>query len=239
MNIAIVLAGGTGTRLGEQRPKQYIEVNGKPIIGYCLDTLFADENLDAVQIVADPVWQTYIEDYIEQKIAAKEYADSKWKGFSVPGTTRQLSIWNALQDICAFAPARACVMIHDAARPLLSHSLIARCFQCLRGHDGVLPVLPMKDTVYYSEGGNGVTSLLDRDRLYAGQAPEVFRLAGYYAANQILLPDRILDIHGSSEPAVMAGMDIAMTEGDERNFKITTKEDLRRFREMLRERGTI
>lgn len=63
----------------------------------------------------------------------------------------------------------------------------------------------------------------------AGQAPELFRLGKYYEANLRLLPERIRHIHGSAEPAVLAGMDIAMIPGDEKNFKITTKADLERF----------
>ena len=125
------------------------------------------------------------------------------------------------------------MLIHDAARPLLSEKLIADCFDALSGHDGVIPVLPVRDTVYYSKDGKSIASLLERSRIFAGQAPEVFRLGEYYEANVGLLPDEILKINGSTEPAVMAGMDIAMILGDEDNFKITTKTDLERFRQKI------
>ncbi len=75
--------------------------------------------------------------------------------------------------------------------------------------------------------------MLDRSRIYAGQAPEVFKLGVYYEANIRLLPDQILKINGSTEPAVMAGMDVVMIPGYESNFKITTKEDLERFKEIM------
>ena len=106
----------------------------------------------------------------------------------------------------------------------------------MQGHDGIMPVLTMKDTVYLSEDGNRVTSLLDRERIFAGQAPEVFRLGVYFDANKVLIPDKILSIKGSTEPAVMAGLDIVMIAGDEGNFKITTKEDLDRFTNVLIQR---
>ena len=122
------------------------------------------------------------------------------------------------------------VLIHDAARPLLSAEQIVDCLDAAREHDGVIPVLMMKDTVYSSEDGLTITSLLNRSQIYAGQAPEVFRLGVYYEANKRLLPDAILRINGSTEPAVMAGLDIAMIPGDEGNFKITTRTDLERFR---------
>ena len=77
--------------------------------------------------------------------------------------------------------------------------------------------------------------MLNRNEIYAGQAPEVFRLRKYYEANQRLLPDKILQINGATEPAIMAGMDIAMIPGDERNFKITTKTDLENFNRIVEE----
>lgn len=126
---------------------------------------------------------------------------------------------------------RGSVLVHDAARPLLSEGLIARCVEGAKGHAGAMPVLPMKDTVYLSNDGVSVSEFLDRSRIFAGQAPELFDIEKYYAANVRLLPDKIMSINGSTEPAVMAGMDIAMVTGDENNFKITTMADLERFKQ--------
>ena len=116
---------------------------------------------------------------------------------------------------------------------MLSAEIIADCLDGALDHDGAMPVLPMKDTVYYSRSGNVVDRLLDRSTIYAGQAPEVFLLGRYYEANRSLLPGRIWEINGSTEPAVLAGMDIAMIPGDEKNFKITTMADLERFRSII------
>ncbi|MBR5765493.1 MAG: 2-C-methyl-D-erythritol 4-phosphate cytidylyltransferase, partial [Lachnospiraceae bacterium] len=91
---------------------------------------------------------------------------------------------------------------------------------------------PMKDTVYLSEDGKGITGLLDRKSVYAGQAPELFKLKAYYEANKRLLPDDILKINGASEPAVMAGMKIAMIPGDETNVKVTSALDLEKYIEL-------
>ena len=225
MNIALILSGGTGTRLGADIPKQYIEVNGRPIIGWSIRQLSAHPKIDGIQIVADALWQDSIKTWLEA-----EDGNRKFRGFSSPGANRQLSIWNGLQDIRRYASDEDLVLIHDAARPMLSEDLISDCLDAAAGHDGVLPVLPMKDTVYASRDGKQVTSLLNRSEIFAGQAPEVFVLGKYYEANKVLLPERILNINGSTEPAIMAGMDIAMISGDEGNFKITTAEDLERFR---------
>ena len=125
------------------------------------------------------------------------------------------------------------MLIHDAARPCLSEALITACIDALDGHDGALPVLPMKDTVYLSRDGKSVSSLLNRQEIFAGQAPELFVLGKYYEANERLFPQKILQVNGSTEPAILAGMDIAMIPGDEGNYKITTKADLERFRECI------
>lgn len=234
MNIALILSGGIGTRLGTERPKQYIEVYGKPIIFYCIECILQHPLMDAVQIVADPVWHGYIEKWLSQ---IDTDIRRKFKGFVRPGNTRQLSVYNGLEAAIDYADAADYVFIHDAVRPMLTVKQITDCLEAARGHDGVLPVLPMKDTVYSSINGKTVASLLNRKEIYAGQAPEVFQLGKYYEANKRLLPDEILKINGSTEPAVMAGMDIVMINGDEGNFKITTKADLERFRSIIEERN--
>ena len=80
--------------------------------------------------------------------------------------------------------------------------------------------------------------LLEREKVFAGQAPEVFDFEKYYEANVRLFPDGLQKIRGSTEPAVLAGMDVIMIPGDEKNYKITTKGDLERFRKEKEERGT-
>jgi len=243
MNIALILSGGTGTRLGADIPKQYIEVQGRPILLFALERLLNHNGIDALWIVAAREWQDTIAGWLSRMSggsgpAANTYCGigkGKFRGFSLPGANRQLSILNGLEDIRKFADEDDWVLIHDAARPMLSSGLITEILNAAKGHDGAIPVLPMKDTVYASRDGRRITSLLDRSSIYAGQAPEVFRLGKYDEANRSLLPDAILKINGSTEPAVMAGMDIAMILGEEGNFKITTEADLEKFRKIAAE----
>ncbi|MCI9382147.1 MAG: 2-C-methyl-D-erythritol 4-phosphate cytidylyltransferase [Dorea sp.] len=227
MIIALILSGGTGQRLGSDIPKQYIDVEGRPVISYSIESLFRHERIDSIHIVAEPVWQERIREWL-----SADGFDQKFRGFSVPGENRQLSILHGLEDIRMYAEDTDYVFIHDAARPLLQERLITDCIDHVSGHDGVLPVLPMKDTVYSSTDGKTISALLKRSEIYAGQAPELFCLGVYHEANLRLLPERILQVNGSTEPAVMAGLDIVMIPGDEENFKITTKEDLERFRKI-------
>lgn len=248
MVTAIVLAGGVGLRLGGDIPKQYLRVNEKMIITYALETLFASERIGAVRIVAAKEWQGDILEDLDRFGVRKE----KLVGFSAPGQTRQYSIWNAMQDILASdvkicadgervanteSAATNAVFVHDAARPLLSAGMIDALVREIAdgGHDGAMPVLPMKDTVYLSEDGKCVSQLLNRSQIFAGQAPEIFVFDKYYAANDSLdRQDTLKNINGSTEPAILAGMDVAMIPGDEKNFKITTQADLLRFQELIR-----
>ena len=155
----------------------------------------------------------------------------------MPGENRQLSIFHGIEDIRLYAGEESLLFIHDAARPFLSRKQITDCLDAAPGYDGVLPVLPMKDTVYESRDGKTISALLNRSQIYAGQAPEVFRLGAYYQANKRLLPDNILKINGSTEPAILAGLSIAMIPGDEDNFKVTTAADLERFRRLAEGEG--
>ena len=230
MNIALILSGGTGSRVGGDIPKQYTKACGRMLIAFCLN-MFADhKKIDAVWIVAAPEWQDRITKECERLGIDTEVI----KGFSLPGKTRQLSILNGLRDIDSYVKETdskidPVVIIHDAARPNLTPEYLDKCLDAVEGYDGVMPVLPMKDTVYYSEDGKKVDKLLDRSRIYAGQAPELYRLSKYLPANERLMPDEIMKINGSTEPAVMAGLKVAMIPGDENNYKITTKKDLDRF----------
>lgn len=224
MNIALVLAGGTGSRVGGDVPKQYVLAAGKPVISYCMETLTNHEEIDAIQIVADRRWQEFILEHVPK---------DKLRGFSSEGENRQMSILHGLEDIRKYASDEDWVLVHDAARPMVRAEQIHDCLAAAFGHDGVIPVLPMKDTVYSSQDGKTISSLLDRSRIFAGQAPELFQLGVYYKANIRLLPDQIKKINGSTEPAILAGCDMAMIPGEEENFKITTGEDLRRFRRLV------
>ena len=225
MNYAIILSGGVGARIGLDIPKQYYDVQGKPIIEYVFKAIEKSSLIDGFIVVAAEEWQEYIKEHLPSRL--------NFLGFALPGENRQLSIYNGLLVLKQTAKQDDIVLIQDAARPNTSERLFKECFTLSGDEDGAMPVLPMKDTVYYSEKGDRVDSLLKRSCIYAGQAPEVFVLEKYYQANKALAMEQMRKINGSTEPAIMAGMDIAMIPGDERNFKITTRADLERFEEVL------
>lgn len=234
MVIALILSGGTGRRMGTDIPKQYIKVGGRPVISWCMECLAGHAGIDAIQIVAEEMWRDTILECMDGSRGSVKF-QNKFRGFSDPGENRQLSILHGLEDIREYAADADYILIHDAARPMLSARQVAECMAAVSGHDGVIPVLPMKDTVYLSKDGRTITSLLSRNQIYAGQAPELFALGKYYEANKTMTMEKIMQINGSTEPAVMAGMDIAMIPGEERNFKITTMADLERFEKIVGE----
>ena len=228
MNRTVILAGGAGTRMGGCVPKQFINVNGKPLLQYSLEAVRDCECAGEVWIVAGEPWRGAV-----QRMIKEAGISSRFRGFYDPGPERQVSVMNALTELMKEETAEnSYVMVHDGARPLVSGELIRRCFEAAAGRDGAVPVLPVRDTVYRMEDGR-LSGLLKRDQLAAGQAPEVFRLKPYYDANLALMPDQIMRIRGSAEPAVLAGMDIVVIPADERNIKITTQEDLAYLRYLL------
>lgn len=225
MKALIMLSGGVGSRLGSDIPKQYIEVGGKKIISYSLETFMKRGDIDVfITVVADE-WKSEIEKY---------FKDCKGKIlYAQPGETRQFSIYNALKAAQGVLSDNDVVIIHDAARPLVPNDLIDRCFNACMEHDGALPVIGVKDTIYMSNDGENITSLLDRNTLFAGQAPESFLFGKYLAAHESFSYSEIAAIKGSTEIAYKCGMDVVLVKGDEMNFKITTVDDLKTFETIM------
>ena len=218
MAIAIILSGGAGLRASTDIPKQYIEVNNTPVIADSIGVFERHEDISKYVIVAADEWTDYI----------MKFTGEKFIGFAPAGKTRQLSILNGLKALSNIASDDDTIIIHDAARPFVSSETITALVNACKMHDGAMPALPVKDTMYIRKGDK-VHSLIDRDTIISGQAPEAFLYKKYLNANEVLLPEKILSIKGSTEPAFMAGMDVAVIDGDENNFKITTKQDLVRY----------
>ena len=233
----ILLSGGVGARLGASTPKQYIEVNGKPILEYTLNAVKTWKAMDSLIIVADKQWWEYIEALVD-RVYCDEHKVT-FLGFAESGKNRQLSIYNALTAIKDYMSPDGMVMIHDGVRPCLSPEIIERCDDvmntCNPGQsrsDGVMPYLEVKDTVYVKDDNGNISGMLNRGSLAAGQTPEFFDYWKYLKANENLSEKEMMLIHGSTESAVKAGLKITLVPGEESNFKITTPEDLERFRQI-------
>lgn len=219
MNTAIILAGGMGTRLGGNIPKQYLEVGNKPIITYCLEKFEVNQLIDEIVIVAAEEWRVFILENIPHI--------GKFKCFAPAGSSRQHSIVNGMR---AASSQTEKIIIHDAVRPNVSDDTITQCILGLDKYDGVMPVLPVKDTIYYSQTGMQITSLLNRDQLFAGQAPESFLFNKYLDIHNGMTEAQLSLVRGSSEIAYRHGLKIKLIHGDEHNYKITTMADLEKYK---------
>ena len=225
MVYALILSGGKGIRLGNDRPKQYIEVGNKPIIGYSLDTIQSVNTVDGIVIVADEGWQDYINEYLT------ENSISKFLKYAPAGKSRTHSILNGMLELeKAGADSNSIVIVHDAARPNITNGLINNCITELEHSDCAIPVLPVKDTIYMSADRKSISSLLNRNHLWAGQAPESARLGKYLSLIRDLSDDELSAISGTSAIVFEKGFKVSLFSGDEHNYKITTLADLEKFR---------
>ena len=217
--------------MGASIPKQYIEVDGKPVIWYCLKTFFENPLIDSVVIGRAEEWAEYVEEQVRSVMTDKPVY------YSLPGETRQYSIFNALMEAEKHgAEEDDIVIVHDAARPLVSDAIINSCLLGCHEADGTLPVIPVKDTLYQSVDGENITSLLKRDELFAGQAPEAFVFGKYLHLHKEMPHKELLSINGSTEIAYKGGLHVKLIKGDEMNFKITTPEDLSNFESIINQR---
>ena len=216
INAGLVLAGGMGLRLpGHGRPKQFVEAGGKPLIMHCLQAFGQCPGIALVCVVAAEEWRHMLGDYI----------------FAAPGKSRQHSIYNGLLALERRSPAR--VVIHDAARPLVTVEDIAGVIRASHGHDGATPALAVTDTMYRSIDGGTISEALSRDGLFAGQTPECYAFLKYLRIHKQASDEELSSARGSSELAVRHGLRIAICKGNPGNFKVTTAADLERFRGMV------
>ena len=210
---ALIVAAGRGTRAGEGLPKQYRPLRGQPVLAHTLRALLAHKAVGAVQVVIHP-----------DDISLYEAATAGIAGLLPPvfgGETRSESVLNGLEALAKAAPGF--VLIHDAARPFLPLHVIDNLLVALRSHRGAFPALPVVDALWH--GANGLAKApRSRGGLYRAQTPQAFHFADILAAH-----------HSATAPADddvalahASGMEVAIVQGDEANFKLTTREDFTR-----------
>lgn len=232
-NIALVLSGGTGSRMGADVPKQYQQISGKPVLVYTLERLQACGAVDGVLAVASPPWADTILQW------RREFSLTKLLDIAPAGADRQLSIRSGLLAAQAFMDEspEAGVIIQDAVRPLASVSLLARLVETLQEAPCVLPVLPVTDTTYTSGDGRWVEGLLERSTLYGGQAPEAFHYWPYLALYRDTPEETLSAMSGSCQLPYSAGWRVKMIPGERENIKITYAADLKICKLLLEEEG--
>lgn len=228
MNIAIILSGGVGTRMGANIPKQYIMVGEKPVIIYSIEKFVDSGSIDAYIIALDNQWKDFVDSYIRKMSINVPIM------YSTPGETREHTIYNALK--CAKQNGYAeddIVIIHDAVRPLVSKHVIDDCLNGCAHYDAAIATIDVKDTIYMSTADNCITDVPKRNTLHAGQTPEAFKLGKYLKIHDERSYEEICAVTGGAEFAFRCGLKVYLSRGEEINFKLTTPEDLQRFEQIV------
>jgi 2-C-methyl-D-erythritol 4-phosphate cytidylyltransferase len=210
---ALIAAAGSGERLGIDRPKAFAALGGRPLLAESIDRLDRCELVDAIVVAAPPGWEE------PSILLAEELAVSKVVACVTGGATRAESVAAALAEV----PDEALVvLVHDAARPLLDDAVVERLLAPLgEGYDGVVPVLPVPDTLKRVHDGV-VAETVDRDGLVAAQTPQAFLAPALRRAF-------VGDISGATDCASLVertGGRVAVVDGDPRLLKVTSPVDL-------------
>lgn len=221
MNIAIILAGGKGTRMGMvDQPKQFIDIYGKPIVVHTLEAFDIHENIDAIAVVCLKEWHDDI------RIWTRKYELNKVKWIVEGGETRQESVFNGLKAIASEITSEDIVVIHDAARPLISHRIITDNIEAATKHGAVDTVIPASDTIIQSKDNETIASIPIRSELYLGQTPQSFKYSIIWEAHKNANEETLQYATDDCRLVLSYGKDVHLVNGDKLNFKITTMEDL-------------
>lgn len=214
---AVVPAAGVGHRMGGARPKQYLPLNGRPVIEHTLEILLACQRIEGIYLSISPEdeWWDDVSLGDHPKI---HLADG--------GTERCHSVYNALRLLQQTAAAEDWVLVHDAARPCLRLEDLNHLIDSVKGHPvGGLLGVPVRDTMKRIESGGGVLQTVARDGLWHAQTPQMFRLEALsQALEQAIASGRTVTDDASAME--LTGARPHMIEGHADNIKITRPEDL-------------
>jgi len=213
---AILAAAGSGERLGLDRPKAFAPLNDRPLVTEPIERLDASEWIEGIVIAAPSGWE---EPCI---LVAEEVAAGKVAKAVTGGATRAESVGAALAEVPDEATV---VLVHDAARPLVTDEVIERVITALAdGWDGAVPTLPIADTVKRLDG-NAVTETLDRETLVMAQTPQAFVAPALRDAFSTLQQTVTKSTDCASLVEANGGR-VRAVEGDPRLLKVTTPRDL-------------
>jgi 2-C-methyl-D-erythritol 4-phosphate cytidylyltransferase len=220
---AVLVAAGTGERLAAERPKAFVGLGGRPLLAESLERLDRSPWVDAIVVAAPPGWEE------PAILVAEELVASKVSSVVPGGATRAESVRAAVDEVANDALV---VLVHDAARPLVDDLVVERVLAPLaEGVDGVVPVIPLADTVKRVEQGL-VVETVDRGSLVAAQTPQAFLADVLRAA----LGGDLADATDCASLVERRGGRIRVVDGDPRLVKVTTLADLNLVERLLHER---
>ena len=223
-NIAVILAGGIGSRVGGETPKQLLPLaDGRSILEHSIDAFELAPDIDEIAVVMHPEHISSL-----QKLCQNNH----WQKLTkiIPGgAERWESSWHAVEMYIKSAKLGGCVslLLHDAARPYVSQRIIADVCQALESHEAVTVAVPSTDTIYITDR-NRLTSMPSRETVWRAQTPQAFRLSTIAEAFERALREG--NIAATDDVGIvyryMPETPVFIVPGEEQNRKITYKEDL-------------
>lgn len=216
---AIVLAGGSGKRMGTRVHKQYLLMGGKPVLYYSLKAFQDSDFIDEIVLVAGKGEEEYCRNEIVEK-----YGLTKVRKITAGGRERYESVWNGIKE----SSDRGYIYIHDGARPFVDSEIISRAYECVAEAKACAAGMPAKDTIKVVDESGLVTDTPDRSRLWTVQTPQVFDAGMIKRAYSMLMEKGNITV--TDDAMVVEQMlehPVKMFLGSYENIKITTPEDLK------------
>lgn len=228
MNIALIIAGGVGARMGQDIPKQFINVYDKPVIVYTMEAFQKNESIDAIEIVCIEGWHEMLYAY------ARQFGISKLENVVPGGKNGQDSIRNGLYDIASrHHDDDDIVLIHDAIRPMLSNEIIDDNIKVCREKGNAVTVLPCNAAMLKTFDGIETEEQVPRDNLKETQTPQTFYLKEIVETHKEALAKGITNTVASCTLYIELGKKLYLAKGSEKNLKLTTTEDIEIFKALL------
>lgn len=216
-NIAIILAGGSGNRMGGEMPKQFLPLCGKTVLEHSVDAFQQNDHIDEIAIVCAPDWKGKVEEL------AGMNPWCKLKKILPGGKERYHSTLSAIE---AYRNSGANLIFHDAARPLVSQRIINEVAEALRHHRAVDVALPCTDTILKVKDGF-IEGVPDRNTLMRSQTPQAFHIDVIAKAYEIALQDRNFSTTDDCGVVLryLPEVPVFIVSGEERNMKLTHPQD--------------
>lgn len=220
MNIALIIAGGVGQRMNMSTPKQFIEVNSKPIIIYTLEAFQNNKNIDEIAVVCLESWVD------ELKKWAKQYEITKLTSIVTGGSTGMESLRNGMLTLKSKYKDDDIIVIHDAVRPLISQKIINDNIAGVKKNGTAITCIPSNSALLYSEDKQTSHKVVDRDLIANTQTPQSLYLKKFVEIHNEALRRGIKDTVATCTLLIELGNEVHLVDGDEMNFKITTAEHI-------------
>ena len=227
MNIAMLIAGGSGHRMHQDIPKQFLNVYDRPVIIYALQAFQQHPDIDAICVVCLEGWEEILSAY------ARQFAITKLNWVVCGGENGQASIKNGIWALKDETDGEDLILIHDAIRPLVSQEIISDCIEKCRQYGSAVTVVPCAEAMVMTEDTEKSNALMDRDRLMRTQTPQCFPIRKLIWAHEEAIRCGITNSTATVTLMIELGKTIHFSKGSEKNIKLTTTDDIEIFKALL------